>query len=102
MGYYTKYELEHEPKSLGHSPSIEKEMETLGSGEYDPFEDTVKWYEHEEDMKKLSLQFPDVLFTLSGEGEEAGDVWKKYFKNGKVQVAKAVLTIDAFDPKKLR
>ena len=39
----------------------------------------VKWYYEEEDMLKLSKLFSSVLFTLSGKGEESGDVWKKYY-----------------------
>lgn len=61
------------------------------------FEDTCKWYEHEEDMKKVSSNYPDVIFTLEGEGEEAGDMWKKYFMNGKMQSCKAVITYPEFD-----
>jgi hypothetical protein len=60
-----------------------------------------KWYEHVEEMKKMSLAFPNVLFTLAGEGEESGDVWRKYFLNGKVQVSKIKMEFDPFDPIKL-
>ena len=64
--------------------------------------DSCKWYEHEDDMKVMSKDFPEVLFTLHGEGEESGDIWNKYFLNGKVQVCKAEIKIDKFDPKKLK
>ena len=74
----------------------------LGYQGYDPFDDECKWYEHETDMKALSLRFPEVLFTLHGEGEESGDVWNKYFRNGKCQVAKGVVTIAPFNPKELK
>lgn len=67
----------------------------------DSLEDSCKWYDHEEDMRRLSLKFPDVVFTLNGEGEEAGDVWVKYFRNGKMQVDKIEIKLAAFDPKKL-
>jgi len=40
------------------------------------FDEEIKWYDHRKDMLKLSLEFPDVLFTLSGAGEEPGDLWK--------------------------
>lgn len=58
--------------------------------------DACKWYDHAEDMKALSKTLPNVLFTLSGEGEESGDVWRKYFLNGKMQTAKAVITVAPF------
>ena len=60
------------------------------------------WYDHDNDMKALSKEFPDVLFTLHGIGEEAGDIWVKYFRNGKVQSVKGRIVFDPFDPKKLK
>lgn len=67
----------------------------------DSLQDSCKWYDHEDDMKRLSKLFPDVVFTLKGTGEEAGDVWVKYFKDGKVQVDKAEIRLAEFDPMKL-
>lgn len=99
MGYYTRYSLTYEPETL--AVSIESAQEKLYDG-YSPFDDECNWYEHEEDMKNLSQQFPDVLFTLHGEGEEAGDLWNKYFRNGKMQVAKATVTIAPFSTRELK
>ena len=62
--------------------------------------DDCKWYTHREDLTKLSVRFPDVLFTLSG--EESGDIWKLYIRNGKYQLAKAEILIADFDESKLR
>ncbi len=44
----------------------------------------VAWYEHDKDMKALSLHFPDMVFKLEGAGEDRDDVWVKYYHNGKV------------------
>jgi hypothetical protein len=63
--------------------------------------DTMKWYGHSEDMRKLSCEFPTALFTLSGEGEESGDIWRKYYKGGKCQIAQAEIKMADFDPEKL-
>ena len=63
--------------------------------------EVCKWYDHTEDLIKFSINYPTWLFTLSGEGEEAGDVWKLYVLNGKKQLAKAKLTFDDFDFNKL-
>ena len=41
------------------------------------------WYEHNEDMKKVSLAYPDVIFTLTGRGGENDDCWTAYHQNGK-------------------
>ena len=52
-------------------------------------------------MIKFSLLFPDVLFTLWGNGEENEDMWVAYFKNGKSQVRKATISFVAFSEKDL-
>jgi hypothetical protein len=64
--------------------------------------DSVKWYGHEEDMKKLSLKFKDTVFCLRGEGEENKDMWYKYFKNGKMQECYAQITFEEYDESKLQ
>lgn len=102
MGYCTKYKLEiltDLPKHLEIEIYIEEH-----SCNFDGIihEDPRTWYEHVNNMKELSLMYPDVLFKLSGEGEEQGDVWVKYFKNGKMQLCMAWLVLnDKFDESKL-
>jgi hypothetical protein len=61
----------------------------------------VKWYEWAHNMKIISEQFPHIIFELRGNGEEDGDIWKAYFFNGKMQLAKAKITFDDFDEGKL-
>lgn len=51
-------------------------------GVYMVLEDSLKWYEHENDMCKLSAMFPDLYFTLEGDGEEFDDFWRKLFHDG--------------------
>lgn len=68
---------------------------------YNPFEDICKWYDHDEDMKKFSKKYPGTVFVLSGEGEESGDIWKKYYRAGKVQACNAKITFDEYDESKL-
>lgn len=63
--------------------------------------DSCKWYDHQTDMRIMSKRFRGVLFTLSGEGEEHPDIWKRYFLNGKMQEAKARIEFDEFDKAKL-
>lgn len=113
MGYYTQYSLEIEyfnpPKNINSDelktlvnqvlPLIESELSEISGYDVHLFEDTLKWYDHEEDTKKISKKYPDFLFKLKGHGEEAGDVWLKYFLNGKMQKAK--ITFEEFDPQKL-
>lgn len=64
--------------------------------------ESCKWYDHEDELRTFSKKYPNWLFTLDGKGEEAGDLWKKYFLNGKVQLAKAKIVFDEFQPSKLK
>lgn len=61
----------------------------------------IAQYQHDKVMVAFSKRFPDVLFTLTGEGEESADIWKTYYKGGKIQVAFAEITIPEFDESKL-
>ena len=61
-----------------------------------------KWYDFDEDMEKLSKAFPDVVFRLEGDGEETDDVWVKYYMGGKSQEAKRTVTVEEFNPNKLK
>jgi len=131
MGYYTCYTLEFETderrpacnhnKSEGAKYCPECGKSTFGIavrdqileyikgnenmlsalGEDGESGEACKWYEHNEDMAKLSKAFPTVLFTLSGEGEENEDLWKQYWLGGKYQEAKAKIAFDKFDKSKL-
>ena len=101
MGYYTRYSIKHDEINPAVTDVIDEALEKIWDG-YSPFDEECKWYEHEDDMKEFSKRFPNVLFTLSGEGEEAGDIWKKYFKNGKVQVSKARIIVDDFEESELK
>lgn len=60
-----------------------------------------KWYDHDEEMLELSKQFPETVFCLEGEGEESGDIWRTYYKNGKAQHCPAKIVFDEYDENKL-
>ena len=62
----------------------------------------TSWYNHEQNMAEASRNWPSLLFTLDGQGEEDDDIWRKYFRNGLVQEARAVVTYPAFNPELLR
>lgn len=61
----------------------------------------MKWYDHEKQMREISKKFPTALFTLSGVGEETGDIWNEYYLKGKMQKETAEIVIDPFDKSKL-
>lgn len=48
-----------------------------------PYAEWVIWYEHDDDMMEMSRRYPELTFVLTGAGENPGDEWKKYYKNGK-------------------
>ena len=97
MGYYTKFELAaydaktKQPINEDLEAEIARKIwvKLCGSDNYMPrnFEDAVggdamKWYDHEEDMYDISLEYPDVIFVLDGEGEEFPDAWRCFTHNG--------------------
>lgn len=100
MGYYTRYNLEARGNI---NKQIQQEitkalddMDILNYALWDPgFEDIeslnwyscddVKWYEHQGQMKELSLKFPDITFELQGKGEEEDDYWREYYHDGMLE-----------------
>jgi len=64
-------------------------------------QDECKWCDHEADMQAFSEKYPEILFTLNGEGEESTDLWNKYFKGGKMQACYAQITFEEYDENKL-
>ena len=107
MGYYTNYYLDiHEGNKtieevLNNIDESEFEGIYYSIDEYGDTVDAVKWYNHEDDMKKFSKLYPELVFVLKGEGEESGDVWRKYFKNGKMHSCYVKLVFDDYDENKL-
>ncbi len=76
MGYYTMFEFENTPQRV-----VDRLKEVSGYS----FQDTCKWYDHEKHIAQVSREFPHVLITVYGEGEESGDLWKLYALNGEIQ-----------------
>ena len=108
MGYYTIFKLSAKDSEI--TDDMKKELSTINSYYFDFigyvneliegwFE--AKWYDYEDNIRMLSLKFPNKVFILEGNGEESEDMWVAYFMNGKVQHEKAKITYDYFDPNKL-
>lgn len=107
MGYLTLFKITYSEKT----EEIRTYANQLSDGNIDNSgfyyndEECVKWYNFERDMLQLSNQFPDVLMTVKGEGEESDDLWIQYFKGGKCTKRKyAVITIvyDEFNENNLK
>lgn len=96
MGYKTRFKLTALTNRNYSQHDYLKVLAEIDPREFSPeadsFEESRKWYNYKDDMRKLSLAFPNTYFLLYGTGEEQGDVWKAYFYNGKVQIIKATLS----------
>lgn len=85
MGYYTRYKFEIEPgseflKALG---------EDIVAYAFDN-SDGAKWYGHEEDIAKAMVASDTNSVSISGVGEDEGDIWWKDFKLSRSPVSVTV------------
>ena len=98
MGYYTEYtlaavegkhkdEFENDLSDEGVESSYGNLLYIFPYGVGSSTVEPLKWYEHSAEMKAISEEYPDTLFTLDGRGED-GEVWRKYFFNGFAEVVK--------------
>ena len=99
MGYYTRHELEvidgdHDLIADLVSENEEAAYAIDSGGEA---MESCKWYSHEADLRAFSKKHPEALFRLSGEGEESGDIWAEYHRDGKMQRCKAKIVIPEFN-----
>ena len=94
MGYYTNFSLD------SYHEDVVLPEEVTGCCDQDFFYSKevcdVKWYDHIEDMLKVSLANPDVEFRTSGVGEEPEDQWQCVFLNGKYKKVVAEITFKDF------
>jgi hypothetical protein len=106
MSYNTYYDLTilntlDEKNIIKHLRSINEDIK-YAFDENGDAEDETTWYDHETDMLEFSKLYPDLVFKLSGVGEDKIDLWKKYFKNGKMQTTVGKIVYDEFDESKLK
>jgi hypothetical protein len=94
MGYYTRFELSVVEDDSGITLCDHKLAISEVAGYDDCFDDEIKWYGYKEDMQKYSKAYPNTIFLLDGIGEENGDVWKSFFKNGERNYIKAQIVFD--------
>lgn len=113
MGYHTRYRLfayeDEDPmdieniiKEVRFNKELHKKCGNMFDDELNDegkTDDATLWYAkyHEPQMIQLSLAYPNVEFVLTGEGEDNLDVWRKYFKNGKLINSSSVRRIFYFE-----
>lgn len=101
MGYYTKYNLKVKNSELPIDFYVDKLHEKIGyfycfnpdGSDYE----AIRWYNHSEHMVFLSKEYPDVLFILTGFGEDVDDIWIKYYKNGKYKVGDGEVIFPSYE-----
>lgn len=106
MGYYTDYNLSVSVDNPHTAALIEEEIRKMGVFDFvhcdrEMSQSQIKWYDWADDMALLSSKFPDVLFELHGDGEDANDLWDAYFLGGKMQECKAEIVFPPYDKSKL-
>lgn len=99
MGYYTDYNLSTD--SYDNENIIDEFKQSSENAKYALESESCKWYDHEKELRKFSKKYPDVLFTLYGQGEEHPDIWYKYFKNGLMQKCEAIITYPKYNESEL-
>lgn len=100
MGYYTRHRLEI-LEGDDYITDYKKEISVLAYYG-NCFDDEIKWYDHKKNMIEYSKLHPKVVFKLSGEGEDSGDIWVEYYQNGKMQREQVVVAFADFDKSKLQ
>ena len=97
MGYYTDYKVRiiDNGSELVPDPNWDERLHEWSQGYW--FDEgtlsDAKWYFHEENMEDLSKAFPEFAFKVYGKGEDEGDLWIKYFKNGIMKKVKGTIKI---------
>lgn len=103
MGYSTRYNLtilEGGVEMINEFRRTNRNA-TYALDEEGSCNDDCKWYDHEKDLKDFSINHPNALFLLEGQGEESGDEWKLYVQNGHSQMCKGKMVFPEFDKGKL-
>lgn len=105
MGYYTNFELringekDRVKAAFERLDEITKGLLTWPNGNdavYDILNERslcfeAKWYERRENMAQIAEEFPDISFTLEGQGEDRDDWWVIEAQNGKAHIDYCIL-----------
>ena len=85
MGYYTDFSItikgEFDKKEM--EEKIEEVTDYCFDEHGNRYHQNCKWYDNVENMTELSKFYPNNLFTVDGDGEENGDVWRRVYHNGR-------------------
>lgn len=82
--------------------TIEGESGGVAFDGIDEFTGCAKWYGWKECLVGLSKEFPGLMFTVEGAGEDNEDMWICWITDGKFQHEEKRLVHEPYDPAKLR
>lgn len=117
MGYYTNFRLtlidtktgdEIRPESTVYEEVKKTFLKVFGEKEsndcsyFDELADggvfSWRWYEHHTDMKKMAEAFPNIHFSLEGQGEDPEEIWIKDYWGKKFCVRRATIVFPKDKP----
>lgn len=98
MGYLTNYDFSGNRKEVIQAIEDSSRYGKSDDGHYYQ----IKWYDCRKNMLAVSLLFPEEILIISGEGEEQGDTWQAYFKNGKYIELRPEIVFPEFDESMLK
>ncbi len=107
MGYYTQFDIKVKEGEVD-IQSLQDTINEISNYSFDTDGNEIwsngsyKWYDYAHDMEKVSKLFPDIVIQVDGNGEEFGDIWRTFWKNGKYQQAERVVTVEDYDENKLK
>lgn len=101
MGYQTCHMLKMEPEEPKVWDWIDQAREAGRDIGYalqeEGWNEGISHWDHQKEMAELSRAFPEITFTLRGEGDDQGDLWVAYFRNGKFQEHSLEIIIPGID-----
>ena len=110
MGYLTKFTIKIVTGEDPEGPSSDKILSEL-RGSCDALyavdvmghsSDSVKWYTMNDDMIKFSKCYPQIVFVVTGDGEEGDHFYRSYFLGGQSYSKKGAISYPPFDATKLK
>lgn len=110
MGYYTDFEVSVVDGDDNDVIALEEALGKYTAYSFSSYPNDgnvylndAKWYDHEKDMLVVSKlpQFAGKLLLVHGDGEESGDVWDMWVKDGKKFRGTYVMIAPEFSEDKL-
>ena len=88
MGYYTDFTYVDDASEVTLEEFAKAETNHFGDPSYGynlgDGSTHGKWYDFDDDMCAISKAFPGKLIVVDGRGEEQGDEWRAFFRDGEL------------------